>query len=543
MRTCTALLTFCLVVPAASADGPTPRAAFPDAVRAAVAGRQVEDTGNFAGASYRDVASDGSVLVGLEVGLARWFDRQIPYVVRPIFRKGDHEWAGGTAGSFSSRQVIRVLREVARPGYAVGAMWLRIGAGIDRLCLVYFKITDTGLDPADHYTGPWIGSSDGGNDHFVDGKGRPIVGLTADAERDQARSLGFVLAQVARVPKKVDPKPEPTPTADKVEPKKADPPAAAEAGSPKKSKLEEENPPEEEEEDNSLLLILLAAAVIVGAPLGIFAIISLTKPTPLPDDLDDERPRRRARRPEPESPRPPDEHLDRESPRQPEEQSAPVTAKTERPELARRLAPFVPPMPAPAATIGTDASYGKAPPYFLVRATYRSRHLRMSRIYVLPTEILMIDCGAGADVNEAAGVAAAVLSGGGAIGAFIGGAVGGMVADAGKAKGEAIQERLNRLDLQGLLDLAGAHGNLRAGVSDLVGESIDQPNVSGWRGQPSRAVGTFRFRFLGRGEYTFEFLNGAEIRCAVELLRGVLGSAMHVGQSWDEATAVYLRGL
>jgi hypothetical protein len=155
----------------------------------------------------------------------------------------------------------------------------------------------------------------------------------------------------------------------------------------------------------------------------------------------------------------------------------------------------------------------------------------------------MIDCGAGADLNEAAGVAAAVLSGGGAIGAFIGGAVGSMVADSGKAKGEAIQERLNRLDLQGLLDVAGAHGNLRAGVSELVGVSIDPPSVSSWRSQSSRTVGTFRFRFLGRGEYTFEFLNGAEIRCAVELLRGVLGSAVHVGQGWDEATAVYLRGL
>jgi len=544
MRTCLALVSTCLLVPAARADGPPPRPAFPDTVRAAVAASRVEDSDNLSRPSFRDVAADGSVLVGLEVGLARWGNSQIPYAVRPIFRTGGREWVGGTAGSFSSRQIVKVIQEVARPGYAVGGMWVRTGAGMDRLCLVYSKITDAGLDPADTYTGPWVGTSDGGGDHYIDGKGRPIVGLTSDAARDQARSLGIVTALVPPALKKPEPRPEPTPKeAAKGEPKKADPPpAAAEADGSKKSKLEEEAPPPEEEEDNSLLLVVLAGCVIVGTPIGIFAVVSLTKPDPLPDDDLDDRPRRpRSRGPDAE--RPETRPADAERPQPREAKSPAAAATTDRPELTRRLAPYVSPKAVPAAANGIDVAGGQAPPWFLVRATYRSRLDRMTRVYVLPTEILMIDCGPGADLNEAAGVAAAVISGGGLVGSFIGGAVGSMVADAGKAKSEAIQQRLNRMNLQDLLDLAAARGNLRAGVSDLVGVSIDPPTRTSWRGDQSRAVGTFRFRFLGRGEYTFEFLNGAEIRGAVELLRRTLGQSLHVGDGWDQATAVYLQGV
>lgn len=543
MGTGSALLVACLLAPSATADGPPARPAFPDAVRAAVAASRVEDSDNLARPSFRDVAPDGSVLVGVEVGLARWFDSEIPYAIRPIFRQGDREWVGGTAGTLPSRKVVRVMQEAARPGYAVGGLWVRSGAGLDRLCLVYVKITPDGLDPADTYTGPWVGNSDGGGDHYIDGKGRPIVGLTADAGGGQARSLGIVTAQLPPATKKADRKPEPAPkAAAQAEPKKegggkADPPpTAAEAAEPKKSKLAEAAPPPEEEEDPTPVLMILIGCVVVGVPIGVFALVSMAKPAPLPDDEDD-RPRRRPRRPDGEHS--PSRRPDPDRPQPPKPRAEPAT--TDRPELARRLAPYVTPKAAPAAASGIDVAGGQAPPWFLVRATYRSRYNRMTRVYVTPTEVLMIDCGAGADLNEAAGVAAAVLAGGGVIGSFIGGAVGSMVADAGKAKGEALQQQLNRLDLAGLLELAGKHGNLRSAWSDLVGVSIDPPGFSR-RGQ-SRAVGTFRFRSLGRGEYTFEFLNGAEVRGAVELLRRVLGPALHVGDGWDQATAVYLQGV
>jgi hypothetical protein len=126
---------------------------------------------------------------------------------------------------------------------------------------------------------------------------------------------------------------------------------------------------------------------------------------------------------------------------------------------------------------------------------------------------------------------------------MIGGAVGTMVADTQKAKGEAFQRKLDQLDLGGLLKWAGEAGNFRAKFPDVVGLSIDPPSRGMWR-ERTRGVGVFRFRHLQRGEFTFEFLIGAEIRGAIELIRRSAGGAsLQVGNGWDEATAAYLVGL
>ena len=80
------LVAFLIAAPALlRADPP---ASISDTVREAVAARKVEDSDNLHRAAFRDVATDGSVLVGVEVGLSRWFDCEIPYAVRPVFRRG-----------------------------------------------------------------------------------------------------------------------------------------------------------------------------------------------------------------------------------------------------------------------------------------------------------------------------------------------------------------------------------------------------------------------------------------------------------------------
>ena len=525
MRTCLAVIAATVLTAPAAADDPTV-SSLTDTIRAAVAARKVEDSDNLSRTTFRDVASDGSVLVGVEVALVPWFNREIPFAVRPVYRRGLHEWVGGTAGTFAAREVIRTQRETAKVGYAVGGIWVRTGAGMDRLCLNFFKLTDAGLDPSDSYASPWVGTSDGGSDHYLDGRGRPIVGLAADAGPDQARGLGLVFAQVPPVPRKKEPK------AAKVDPKKEPPAAVTEAAGAKKSKLEQAAPPKQEDNTGVLLLVVLGC-MAVGIPVGIIAILSVGSKDRRPGEGEtDDRPRRR---------RPDGPDRDRPRPSDQEASPEPKPATTDRPELARRLGGHAPRLAASAAP-GLSLTNGEAPPYFLVRATYRARHERMTRVYVTTTELLVIDCGSGADINQAAGFTSAALAGGGLIGGLIGGAVGGMVADAAKAKGEAIQQRLNRLGLDELLALAEEKGNVRAPLSELVGVSVDPPSKSFWR-ERTKAVGMFRFRHLGQGEYTFEFLNGAEVRGAVELLRRVLGSGLHVGEGWDEATAVYLTGL
>ena len=425
---------------------------------------------------------------------------------------------------------------VARPGYAVGGLWVRTGAGMDRPCLHYFKVTDGGLDPADSYTSPWVGTSDGGGDHYVDGKGQPIVGLLSDAGRDQARSLGIVTARVPPVPRKPEPKAKPARKAEPAAAARAEPKAEEPAaGDRKKSKLEEEAPPPEEADDRRPAHARVAGRVPGGRGAGRHHRARV--------DGEEGAARRAGRR--------------RPAPACPAGDPAAIAGTTDPttgdrpasgPERSRSRPGPSRGRTVPVASAVLDVSGGEAPPYFLVRATYRARQSRMTRVYVTPSELLVIDCGPGADMNEAAGVAAAVLSGGGLIGGLIGGAVGNMVADAGKAKGEAIQQHLNGLGLAGVLEAAEAAGNFRARVVDLIGAAIDPPARAAaslfTRRQPrSRAVGTLRFRELRRGEFTFEFLNGAELRGAVELLRRALGGGLRIGEGWDEATAVYLAGV
>jgi len=501
--------------------------AMEDAVRKAVSAGKLDDTDNVGmpseQASYRDLDRDAGIHVGLEVGLAKWTDREIPFAIRPIYRNGSQEVTGRAAGNFNSDEIRRKVRFTAKPDYAVGGMWLRTGAGMDRLCLHYMRIRGTGLDASDNYTSGWIGTSDGGSERYVDSGGRPIVGLFANTSEKQANNIGFIAARVPLPP----PKPKeirPAPPTNAGEEQPADP----EPWKAKKSNLELEEQARKAQEPSEGLgttFIVIVVFGLVAVPLMVVLYFVLGKKESPAHPIEGERadaPKRGAGSPG----------------------GRPVT---ERPELARRLQGQIPattPAAPTAANPMERAIYEPPPPFFVVRATYRARRDRMARIYVLPNEMLVIDCGAGSDQNAAAGMAAAFAMGGGAIGALVGGQVAAMVADNQKTGGEVIQNRLDRLDLPALLGCATEEGNFRAGFDEVTGISIDPPKSRRTSDASSRAVGTLRFRHLRRGEYTFEFLNGTEIRGAVELLRrNSQPVRINVGAAWDDATSVYLADL
>lgn len=528
MRASCHTLIFALLASQAAraADAPAAPAGLPEAVRKAVAGKELTDSDNLGKpdrATFRELGGGGSVLVGMEAGLAEWFGKEIPYAVRPIYREGAREWTGGAAGNFKSPRVKRTVRVAAKPGYAVGGMWVRSGAGLDKISFRYVRIIEGRLDTTDAYSSDWIGSSDGGSETYIDGGGRPVAGVFASASRDQARNLGLTFA---RVPLPPPPKKEPP----KVTTAAAEP-APGEFGTQQKSKLElEEEVQKAQQEDgtDNTLLIALVAFTVVAVPMLVVGFVMFGRKEEPPTRDPDERSERPAK---PRRPRGADEHPARKA-------EGPTAVA--RPGLAARIKDYVPATVAAAPPAGSAS--GEAPPYFLVRATYRAMRNRMARIYVLPAEILVIDAGPGEDMNDVAGVAAATLAGGGLIGALIGGAVGTLVADTRKAKGEAFQQKLDRLDLAGLLEWATEEGNFRARFEDLTGLCVEPPTGSFWR-EKTRAVGTFRFHHRQRGEYTFEFLIGAEIRGAVELLRRSVGKELRLGGGWDPATACYLEGL
>jgi hypothetical protein len=540
------------VVAASAADDPV-RPPLPDAVRDAVASRQTTDSDNLGVAriNHREINPEGGVLVGFDVALRRAGSREVPHAFRPIYRNGEQESVGRPVGDLSNRKVFRTVRVTAKPGYAVGGMWVRSGPQIDRVCLRFIRVGDGGLDPTDHYTSDWIGTSDGGKEVYLDGRGRPIVGLLADATPDGARGIGLVYARVSPAPRK----PPPGPNADTPAP-----PPGAELGPDGKTRLELEAEANRAQEQQPPAVSnwpdWLPFALVVGLAIPVALIALLV--------LGGNKGRRRPGNEE-RSVR----SLD-------DDDGQPLT---ERPGLARRVESYLPATRAKKRRRAVDLPVEDAepsertprprkdtprprvaasqpivalptptpedlPPFFTVRATYRARHNRLTRIYVLENELLVIDAGPGADVNETAGLAAAAASGGGVIGALIGGAVGTMVADGQKARGDALQQTLDRLDLRGLLKWAAEDGNFRARYEELVGLSIDPPPApSLWKGK-SGAAGTFRFRHLERGEFTFDFLSPVEIRGAIEMMRhSAAANQVLVGDGWDRVTASYLVGV
>jgi hypothetical protein len=514
--------------PVRAQDSTTP-ANLDEAVRKAITAKQLEDSDNInpavAGrASYREVSSEGGVLVGLEVGLSKLSDKEIPYAIRPVYRVGGRDHVGSAVGNFSSPKVIRTVRVTAKDGYAVGGIWQRSGAGMDRLALLYMRVRDGHLDPTDTYSSEWVGTSNGGSQSYTDGKGKPIVGLFADGNREQARGIGFVYAKVP-VARPVAKDAEPVPAAEQPA-RTPDADEAAAAGG-RKSKLQEEaeaHKAQAPEKFNPIWLIVIFGVVMV--PLVVVAVLVLGRKGESPEPESDERavppdPRR------PSQPRPARPELPAGQP------------LTERPALAARLEGYTH-APTPAAVAAGGAA-PEPPPYFLVRATSRARADRMTRIYVHSTELLVIDAGPGADCNKTAGFVAAAATGGGLLGALIGGAVGKAVADGQKDRGRAIQDGLDRLDLPTLQEWATTEvGNFRARLDEVLGIEIDPPLPATWWRGKSPALATFRFRHAKRGEFTFDFLTGVELRGAVEMLRSVFGDRLRIGGGWDDATAPFL---
>jgi hypothetical protein len=183
-----------------------------DAAREAVAARHVRDS-ELKGAReprtpYRDLASDGGVLVGLELGLGGSPPAERVVAVRPVYRVGGRDRNGPPAGSFLSDEVARTVRLVARDGYAVAAVRVNAGRQVDGLAIRFARIDRAWLQTADAYESDWVGAN-ADKSEWLDGEGRPVVGLFARLDGDAVRGLGLTFAEL---PKPADPPAGPAPS-------------------------------------------------------------------------------------------------------------------------------------------------------------------------------------------------------------------------------------------------------------------------------------------------------------------------------------------
>lgn len=157
-------------------DARTERSKVWTAVRKAVSDKQTKKWetvgGAFSKATFEETPPNGAILVGFAYTTVS--GGQYPGVIQPIFLTSRGEVLGKVYGTIEKGAVVQTTK--AKPGYAVGAIYTRGGGGLDAFKPIYMKITDTGLDPKEKYSGPHIGGQ-GGGEGTVGGDGNFIIGI------------------------------------------------------------------------------------------------------------------------------------------------------------------------------------------------------------------------------------------------------------------------------------------------------------------------------------------------------------------------------
>lgn len=161
--------------------------------------------------SFRDVPTDGSVLIGFEAEVSKFTDHEVVQTLAPIYLTERGDLATNSIGTFKNPNkrnptLTRRLRASAPDGYAVGAIELRTGLFIDGVRLHYYRIKGDRLDANDAQYSDWLGNDLGGSERILGGSGAPIVGVHGN--RDEQRVLALGIYQVSRfvTPAKLEPK-------------------------------------------------------------------------------------------------------------------------------------------------------------------------------------------------------------------------------------------------------------------------------------------------------------------------------------------------
>jgi S1-C subfamily serine protease len=138
---------------------------------------------------FLEVGPDGSLLVGLEIGLGKFFDNDVIRAVRPVFRKDSKDELGTQRGT----ELDRVVKAIAKPGYAIGAITVKAGLTGDGLSITFMKVKDGRLDQTDTYESEWIGGMGGGGPVMLGGDGSPVVGIVGKANAKDCTGIGLLL--------------------------------------------------------------------------------------------------------------------------------------------------------------------------------------------------------------------------------------------------------------------------------------------------------------------------------------------------------------
>jgi hypothetical protein len=138
---------------------------------------------------FQDVAPAGGVLVGLEAGLGKFFNNDVIKSIKPIYRVSEKEESGKQIGNGDGR----VVKVVAKPGYAIGAVSIKAGLGLDGFSVTFMKVIGDHLDPLDSYESQYIGGPGGGGPDKLGGDGKFVLGIIGKRSDKEVQGLGLLL--------------------------------------------------------------------------------------------------------------------------------------------------------------------------------------------------------------------------------------------------------------------------------------------------------------------------------------------------------------
>jgi hypothetical protein len=137
---------------------------------------------------FKDAAPEGGILIGFEIGLGKFFDRDMIRAARPIYRIGEAESFGEQRGT----QVKNLVVLKAKPGYAVGAISVKHGLGFDGMSITYMKVVDGKLDPKDNYESDFVGSDEAKPLTKLGGDGTPAIGIVGKKNDKDMTGMGLL---------------------------------------------------------------------------------------------------------------------------------------------------------------------------------------------------------------------------------------------------------------------------------------------------------------------------------------------------------------
>lgn len=142
------------------------------------------------GETFRDVGPEGSVLIGLEVGLGKFGSNDVIHSVRAIFRTRD---GSEVFGKWHGQDTTRLVRVRAKSGYAIGGISAKSMALLDGFSVTFMRVGGRNLITGDSYESSWVGGLGGGRETRLGGDGTPVIGIIGRENFRDCSALGLIL--------------------------------------------------------------------------------------------------------------------------------------------------------------------------------------------------------------------------------------------------------------------------------------------------------------------------------------------------------------